>query len=210
MTNNCLTGSDGVTRCRWPGSDSLYISYHDEEWGFPETDNAKLFEKISLEGFQSGLSWITILRKRENFQKAFCDFDLEIVSKFDEKKIENLLSDEGIIRHEGKIRSVINNSQRALQLIEEQGSLAQYFYSQPQQVAEGDCVEKSIPSQTEQSVELSKDLKRRGWTWIGPTTLYSFMQSMGVVNDHVTKCEIREIAERKRAKIILNQKPFRY
>jgi DNA-3-methyladenine glycosylase I len=210
MTNNCLTGSDGVTRCRWPGSDSLYISYHDEEWGFPETDNAKLFEKISLEGFQSGLSWITILRKRENFRKAFCDFDLEIVSKFDEKKIENLLSDEGIIRHEGKIRSVINNSQRALQLIEEQGSLAQYFYSQPQQVAEGDCVEKSIPSQTEQSVELSKDLKRRGWTWIGPTTLYSFMQSMGVVNDHVTKCEIREIAERKRAKIILNQKPFRY
>jgi len=210
MTNNCLTGSDGVTRCRWPGNDSLYISYHDEEWGFPETDNAKLFEKISLEGFQSGLSWITILRKRENFRKAFCDFDLEIVSKFDEKKIENLLSDEGIIRHEGKIRSVINNSQRALQLIEEQGSLAQYFYSQPQQVAEGDCVEKSIPSQTEQSVELSKDLKRRGWTWIGPTTLYSFMQSMGVVNDHVTKCEIREIAERKRAKIILNQKPFRY
>jgi DNA-3-methyladenine glycosylase I len=210
MINNCLTGSDGVTRCRWPGNDSLYISYHDEEWGFPETDNAKLFEKISLEGFQSGLSWITILRKRENFRKAFCDFDLEIVSKFDEKKIENLLSDEGIIRHEGKIRSVINNSQRALQLIEEQGSLAQYFYSQPQQVAEGDCVEKSIPSQTEQSVELSKDLKRRGWTWIGPTTLYSFMQSMGVVNDHVTKCEIREIAERKRAKIILNQKPFRY
>ena len=210
MTNNCLTGSDGVTRCRWPGSDSLYISYHDEEWGFPETDNAKLFEKISLEGFQSGLSWITILRKRENFRKAFCDFDLEIVSKFDEKKIENLLSDEGIIRHEGKIRSVINNSQRALQLIEEQGSLAQYFYSQPQQVAEEDCVENSIPSQTEQSVELSKDLKRRGWTWIGPTTLYSFMQSMGVVNDHVTKCEIREIAERKRAKIILNQKPFRY
>tara|TARA_B100001250_G_scaffold327578_1_gene291836 strand:- start:71 stop:703 length:633 start_codon:yes stop_codon:yes gene_type:complete len=210
MTNNCLTGSDGVTRCRWPGNDSLYISYHDEEWGFPETDNAKLFEKISLEGFQSGLSWITILRKRENFRKAFCDFDLEIVSKFDEKKIKNLLSDEGIIRHEGKIRSVINNSQRALQLIEEQGSLAQYFYSQPQQVAEEDCVENSIPSQTEQSVELSKDLKRRGWTWIGPTTLYSFMQSMGVVNDHVTKCEIREIAERKRAKIILNQKPFHY
>ena len=204
MTDDCLTGSDGVTRCHWPGNDSLYISYHDEEWGFPETGNAKLFEKISLEGFQSGLSWITILRKRENFRNAFCDFDLEIVSKFGEKKIKTLLSDEGIIRHEGKIRSVINNSQRALQLIEEQGSLAQYFYSQSQPVADRDCVEKSIPSQNERSVELSKDLKRRGWTWIGPTTLYSFMQSMGVVNDHVAKCEIREIAERERAKNFLH------
>ena len=149
MTDDCLTGSDSVTRCRWPGNDKLYISYHDEEWGFPETDNAKLFEKISLEGFQSGLSWITILRKRENFRKAFCDFNLEIVSKFGEKKIKALLSDEGIVRHEGKIRSVINNSQRALQLIEEQGSLAQYFYSQSQLVEGGDCVKKSIPSQTE-------------------------------------------------------------
>ena len=203
MTDDCLTGSDGVTRCRWPGNDKLYISYHDEEWGFPETDNAKLFEKISLEGFQSGLSWITILRKRENFRRAFCDFDLEIVSKFGEKKIKALLSDEGIVRHEGKIRSVINNSQRALQLIEAQGSLAQYFYSQSQPVEDGDCVKKSIPSQTERSVELSKDLKRRGWTWIGPTTLYAFMQSMGVVNDHVAKCEIREMVERERKKLFL-------
>ena len=200
MTDDCLTGSDGITRCRWPGDERLYIRYHDEEWGFPETDNVKLFEKISLEGFQSGLSWITILRKRENFRKAFCDFDLEIVSRFGENKVKNLLSDEGIIRHEGKIRSVINNSQKALQLIEEQGSLAQYFYSQPQLGEIGDGAKKSIPSQTERSVELSKDLKRRGWTWIGPTTLYSFMQAMGVVNDHVAKCEIREIAERERAK----------
>ena len=200
MTDDCLTGSDGITRCRWPGDEKLYIRYHDEEWGFPETDNVKLFEKISLEGFQSGLSWITILRKRENFRKAFCDFDLEIVSRFGENKVKTLLSDERIIRHEGKIRSVINNSQRALQLIEEQGSLAQYFYSQPQLEEIGDGAKKSIPSQTERSVELSKDLKRRGWTWIGPTTLYSFMQAMGVVNDHVAKCEIREIAERERAK----------
>ncbi len=203
MTDDCLTGSDGVTRCRWSGNDELYVNYHDQEWGFPETDDTKLFEKISLEGFQSGLSWITILRKRENFRKSFHDFDLETVSKFGEKEIKNLLSDEGIIRHEGKIRSVINNSQKALELIEEQGSLAQYFYTQSKLVEESNYVKKIIPSQTERSVELSKDLKRRGWTWIGPTTLYAFMQAMGVVNDHVTKCEIRRIVERERRKFLM-------
>ncbi|HJM28694.1 MAG: DNA-3-methyladenine glycosylase I [Acidimicrobiales bacterium] len=194
MANYYSTGSDGITRCSWPGNDELYISYHDHEWGFPEREDSKLFEKICLEGFQSGLSWLTILRKRDNFRQAFSNFNLEIVSKFGEKEIVNLLHNEGIVRHEGKIRSVINNSQKALQLIEEQGSLAHYFYSQPELI-EMNRTKTIIPSETEHSVELSKDLKRRGWTWIGPTTIYSFMQAMGVVNDHIHECEIRKIVE---------------
>ena len=201
MCDFTLTGQDGIVRCSWPGTDEMYVNYHDKEWGFPENSDVKLFEKISLEGFQSGLAWITILRKRENFRRAFSGFDIEKVAKFGERKVQSLLKDEGIVRHEGKIRSVINNSQRAIELIEEQGSLMRFFWlhtaapnqSRPQTV---------IPSETIESSELSKDLKKRGWTWIGPTTIYSFMQAVGMVNDHVENCAVRETVEKSRREFL--------
>ena len=199
MTAKVLISSDGVTRCSWPGNNSLYINYHDEEWGFPEGEDVKIFEKISLEGFQSGLSWITILKKRQYFREAFFNFDLEIVSNFGEREIKKLLCNENIVRHEGKIRSVVNNAQRALMLIESEGSLKHYFYSEPE-FTPLDETESFISSKTEKSEAISKDLKKRGWTWLGPTTIYSFMQAMGVVNDHHRLCDLRKIVEIQREK----------
>jgi len=191
-----------VKRCWWPGEDELYVRYHDQEWGRPVTDDRRLFEKICLEGFQSGLSWITILRKRDNFRKAFKDFDPTVVARFGARDVQRLLKDAGIVRHRGKIESTINNAKRALELIDEQGSLAAYFWSwepdvktRPKRIVRGD-----ILSTTERSIALSKDLKKRGWTFVGPTTCYAFMQAMGLVNDHVDDCYVRPEIERARTR----------
>ncbi|MEY4093528.1 MAG: hypothetical protein RLZZ53_727 [Acidobacteriota bacterium] len=193
-----------MKRCWWPGEDELYVRYHDEEWGRPVVDDRRLFEKICLEGFQSGLSWITILRKRENFRKAFKNFEPAAVSRFTARDVQRLLKDAGIIRHRGKIESTINNAGRALELIEEKGSLAAYFWSwepdpasRPTRIVRGE-----ILGFTAQSVALSKDLKKRGWSFVGPTTCYAFMQAMGLVNDHVDECGVRAEIERARKKFI--------
>jgi DNA-3-methyladenine glycosylase I len=190
-----VRGEDGVARCWWAGSDPLYASYHDTEWGFPVRDDVRLFEKICLEGFQSGLSWLTILRKRENFRRAFAGFDPARVARFGRRDVERLLRDEGIVRHRGKIESAIGNAKRALELQKEAGSLAGYFWgwrpdprSRPRKVTREALMAMAT---TPDSIALSKDLKRRGWTFVGPTTVYAFMQAMGMVNDHVEGCDAR-------------------
>jgi len=194
------------TRCWWPGDDPLYLTYHDEEWGRPVTDDTRLFEKICLEGFQAGLSWITILRKRENFRLAFDGFDPGAVSRFTARDVQRLLEDEGIVRHRGKIESTINNARRALDLIDEKGSLAAYFWSwetpasHRPRVLTREALQQM--STTPQSAALSKDLKTRGWSFVGPTTTYAFMQAMGLVNDHVGGCHVRGTIERLRAKLV--------
>ena len=195
-----------MKRCWWPGEDELYIRYHDEEWGRPVRDDRRLFEKICLEGFQSGLSWITILRKRENFRSAFKGFDPAVVSRFGARDVQRLLKDAGIVRHRGKIESTINNARRALELIDEKGSLAAYFWSwephassRPKKLSP--AVLKTM-STSEQSIALSKDLKARGWTFVGPTTCYAFMQAMGLVNDHIEGCHVRAEIERARKRFV--------
>ncbi|RLE13363.1 MAG: DNA-3-methyladenine glycosylase I [Actinobacteria bacterium] len=188
-------GADGAYRCWWGVGNKDYESYHDTEWGFPQGDDHRLFEKICLEGFQSGLSWLTILRKRENFRVAFSGFDPGIVSGFTETDVERLLDDAGIVRHRGKIEATINNAKRAVDLAEERGSLAKYFWSY--EPPRGDAPT-DIPSITDTSTALSKDLKKRGWRFVGPTTAYAFMQAMGLVNDHLEGCFARDAAETAR------------
>ena len=188
-------GDDGRARCWWGTSSPDYIAYHDDEWGMGVVDDHRLFEKVCLEGFQSGLAWITILRKRDNFRAAFAGFDPERVAEFDERDVERLLGDAGIVRHQGKIRSTINNAGRALDLIDEFGSLAAYFWPH---ATFPDHAPTEIPAVTDASTALSKDLKRRGWTFVGPTTMYAFMQAMGLVNDHLDGCCAREPAESNR------------
>ena len=195
-----------MKRCSWPGEDPLYIRYHDEEWGRPMADDRRLFEKICLEGFQSGLSWITILRKRENFRRAFAGFEAATVARYGARDVQRLLKDEGIVRHRGKIESTINNARRALDLIEEKGSLASYFWSwetaardRPKRLTR-DALAKM--NATPQSTAMSKDLKARGWTFVGPTTSYAFMQAMGLVNDHIDGCAVRNEIEQARAGFI--------
>lgn len=186
-----LQTTDGITRCWWPGDDALYLAYHDHEWGTPVVDDTRLFEKICLEGFQSGLAWITILRKRENFRAAFDGFDPKAVATYGSDDVERLLGDAGIVRHRGKIESTINNAARALELADEYGSLAAYFWEQEPTGREPDLRDDwsaPVPSITATSTRVSKDLKKRGWTWVGPTTVYAFMQAMGLVNDHLPGC----------------------
>jgi DNA-3-methyladenine glycosylase I len=198
-----MTGDDGETRCSWPGALPEYIHYHDHEWGRPVTDNYRLFEKICLEGFQSGLSWLTILRKRENFREAFDGFDFERIARYGEKDIERLLANAGIIRHRGKITSTINNAKRVLELLEEKGSLGAYFWSFEPPVEERpglvDYGTLMANPTTPASVRLSKDLKKRGFSFVGPTTMYAHMQAMGLVNDHVEGCKCRAEIEKIRA-----------
>ena len=192
-------GDDGVARCWWGVSADDYIAYHDDEWGRPMADDTRLFEKICLEGFQSGLSWLTILRKRENFRAAFAGFDPTAVSGFDDGDVERLLQDAGIVRHRGKIESTINNAARAVELADEFGSLAAFFWSHEPESVEGDRDgEWPIPSTTPTSVALAKDLKRRGWSFVGPTTVYAFMQAVGLVNDHLPGCDAKGVCDRAR------------
>ncbi len=193
MSERLVVGADGRTRCWWPGQLPDYVAYHDDEWGQPVHDDRRLFEKLCLEGFQAGLSWLTILRKRENFRAAFADFDPAVVAGYDEPEIEALLQDAGIIRHRGKIEATINNAARALELIEECGSLDTYLWSWEPSEREGDAKDptRELPAQTATSTALSKDLKTRGWKFVGPTTVYAFMQAMGLVDDHVDGCEWR-------------------
>jgi len=185
-------GEDGNPRCWWGVSPPEYAAYHDVEWGFGVLDDHRLFEKICLEGFQSGLSWLTILRKRENFRAAFAGFDPVDVAEFDESDVERLLGDAGIVRHEGKIRSTINNASRALEITDECGSLAAFFYRwfEPESPPPTELV-----ATTPASISLAKDLRRRGWSFVGPTTAYAFMQAMGLVNDHLDGCWVRESAK---------------
>ena len=192
----------GDFRCWWPGDDAPYQKYHDTEWGVAVTDDQRLYEKVCLEGFQSGLSWLTILRKRENFRTAFAGFDMEKVARFNDKDIERLMADAGIVRHRGKIEATINNAARALELIEETGSLARHFWSFAPTVANGrDGVAQhpsGLATTSPSAIALSKDLKKRGWKFVGPTTMYSFMQSMGMINDHLAECFVHDKCETKR------------
>lgn len=194
--------SPSKQRCPWSTSDPLYVAYHDTEWGFPVRDDQRLFEKIALEAFQSGLSWLTILKKRESFRAAFESFDIAKVARFTPKRVERLLLDEGIVRHRGKIESTIENAQRCCDLIDEVGSLSDYVWryepaakTRPERLTWD--VLKTV-TETPESVALSKDLKTRGWRFVGPTTMYAFMQSMGLVNDHVDECFVRPLAARAR------------
>jgi DNA-3-methyladenine glycosylase I len=189
-----VEGDDGKRRCGWGASTSEYVDYHDTEWGFGVTDDRRLFEKLCLEGFQAGLSWLTILRKRENFRAAFAGFDPVAVAVFGEDDVDRLLADPGIVRHQGKIRSTINNANRAIEMVDEFGSLASYVWPH---ATFGDAPAE-IPALTEVSTAISKDLKRRGWSFVGPTTVYAFMQAMGLVNDHLDGCWVRDDAERGR------------
>lgn len=191
-----FVGPDGKSRCQWCGAAPEFLHYHDNEWGFPVGDDHRLFEKLSLEGFQSGLSWRTILAKRDNFRAAFLDFDFDRVARFAQRDIDRLLKDEGIVRHRGKIEAVINNAKRARELVKREGSLATYIWGfEPDSKA---LSEPQTVSTSAESLALSKDLKKQGWKFVGPTTVYAFMQAMGLINDHVDGCVIRGKVERAR------------
>jgi DNA-3-methyladenine glycosylase I len=195
MSDWLRVGTDGNVRCWWCGDDALYVSYHDDEWGRRVTNDTRLFEKLCLEGFQSGLSWLTILRKRENFRAAFADFDVHVVAEFDESDVQRLLADAGIVRHRGKIQSTINNAQRALELIDAEGSIAQYVDRfRPPDSRVVTAATMPVGSTSPESIALSKDLKKRGWSFVGPTTMYAFMQAMGLVNDHLEECWVHDLA----------------
>jgi len=191
-----ITGPDGKSRCRWCGAAPEFVGYHDSEWGFPVDDDQRLFEKLSLEGFQSGLSWRTILAKRENFRAAFHGFDFDRIARFTDHDRDRLLKDQGIVRHRGKIEAVINNARRAQELVEREGSLAAFIWRY--EPDPGQLAEPQTASTSAESVALSKDLKKQGWKFVGPTTVYAFMQAMGLVNDHVEDCVIRADVERAR------------
>lgn len=195
--SDMISGPDGKPRCRWCGDDPVLLEYHDSEWGYPVDNDFKLFEKLCLEGFQSGLSWRTILVKRQNFRIAFRDFEFNKIANFTKRDIERLLDDKGIIRHRGKIEAVINNAKCMQELVEREGSLGAFIWRYEPE-------EKNLPitqtiSTSAESVRLSKELKRRGWKFVGPTTVYAFMQSIGLVNDHVENCIVRERAEHARS-----------
>ena len=203
MTDGLITGTDGKLRCWWHGSDPLYLAYHDSEWGRPQADDRRLFEKLCLEGFQSGLSWLTILKKRESFRRAFAGFEPRKVARFGEADIERLLQDRGIVRHRGKIASVINNAARALELQAEAGSLAAFLwrFEPPPESRPGtlDRATLATLARTAESTALARALKGRGWTFVGPTTIYAFMQATGMVNDHLDGCCVRAEVEAARA-----------
>lgn len=193
-----VVGPDGVPRCAWGDSAPDYRPYHDTEWGFPVSDDIRLFEKLSLEGFQSGLSWLTILRKREAFRRAFGGFDFNRVAHFGERDVTRLLSDAGIVRHRGKIEAVINNAKRAVELVEAEGSLAGFVWRFEPEAPPARTAVGALPALTTESQAFSKELKRRGWRFVGPTTAYAFMQAMGLVNDHLDGCATRADVERAR------------
>ena len=193
-----ILGPDEKSRCRWCGAAPDFLGYHDTEWGFPEGDDHRLFEKLSLESFQSGLSWRTILAKRVNFRAAFHDFDFNRIARFTQHDLDRLLTDEGIVRHRGKIEATINNARRAQELVKRDGSLAAYIWSYEPDAEQ--LVEPQTASTSTESLALSKDLKKQGWKFVGPTTVYAFMQAMGLINDHVEGCVIRAKVARARKK----------
>lgn len=198
--SSTIPGPDGKPRCRWCAAAPEFFAYHDREWGFPVSDDRRLFEKLCLEGFQSGLSWRTILAKRENFRNAFHGFDFDRIARYTERDVTRLLTDEGIIRHRGKIEATINNAKRAKELVKSEGSLAAFlwrFETKPNVHSAPQTVSTSA-----NSIVLSKELKKRGWKFVGPTTVYAFMQAMGLVNDHAEDCIIR-------SKVLRARKTFR-
>ena len=202
-----LAGDDGLARCAWCQATPAYRHYHDHEWGFAVTDDRRLFEKHCLEGFQSGLSWLTILNKRENFRRAFDGFDAERIARYGARDVERLVGDTGIVRHRGKIESTVNNARRVLELRREFGSLAAYAWqhepapeSRPKRLT---WAALKAMSTSPESIAMSKDLKKRGWSFVGPTTVYAFMQAMGLVNDHVEGCSVREAALRARRELMV-------
>ena len=199
-------GPDGKLRCFWGLSAPEYVRYHDEEWGRPVVDDVRLFEKLCLEGFQAGLSWLTILRKREAFRRAFAGFDFERVARFGARDVKRLLGDAGIVRHRGKIEATIGNARRACEMVEEHGSLAAYLWrfepapsARPRRL---DWATLRKMAKTEESAAFSRDLRRRGWGFVGPTTVYAFMQAMGLVNDHLDGCTVRPAVERERRALV--------
>ncbi|MGC4027306.1 MAG: DNA-3-methyladenine glycosylase I [Steroidobacteraceae bacterium] len=199
-----ICGPDGKARCRWCSAAPEFLHYHDMEWGFPVDDDLGLFEKLSLEGFQSGLSWRTILAKREHFRKAFHGFDYTKIAKFTDKDVARLLTNEGIVRHRGKIEAVINNAQRVVELVRREGSLAAYIWQFAPQP--GHAAAPQSASTSGESVALSKALKKQGWKFVGPTTVYAFMQAAGLVNDHVEGCVVRGKVASSRKKFLVPRK----
>jgi DNA-3-methyladenine glycosylase I len=193
-----VVGEDGIARCWWGATTHDYRSYHDSEWGLPVVDDRRLFEKLCLEGFQAGLSWLTILRKRDAFRRAFAGFDFELVARFGQRDVERLLADDGIVRHRGKIESTINNARRCVELVDAEGSLARFVWR-----FETESREPSEQAQTEQSRALARELKQRGWTFVGPTTAYAFMQAMGLVDDHLQGCGARAACEEARRTLVI-------
>ncbi len=191
-----IAGPDGKPRCRWCEAAPEFLAYHDTEWGFPVSDDHRLFEKLSLEGFQSGLSWRTILAKRENFRAAFRDFNFDRIARFTERDIDRMLKNEGIVRHRGKIEAVINNARQARDLVKQEGSLAAFIWRYEPDAKQ--LAEPQTASTSAESIALSKDLKKLGWKFVGPTTVYAFMQAMGLINDHVEDCVFRSKVERAR------------
>lgn len=196
-----MTGPDGQERCFWCAATPDYIAYHDDEWGYPVGEDIRLFEKLCLESFQSGLSWRTILMKRENFRTAFAGFDFRKMAEFGEADVERLLQDAGIVRHRGKIEAVINNAKRACELVEKEGSFAAYVWRF--ETKEDEAAIPQTVSTSKASEAMSKDLKKRGWRFVGPTTVYAFMQAMGLVNDHAAGCAFRAKAKAARAAFTL-------
>jgi DNA-3-methyladenine glycosylase I len=200
LRKGLFQAEDGMLRCGWCQASDAYRDYHDREWGFPVTDERRLFEKLCLEGFQAGLSWLTILNKREAFRRAFFNFDAARIARFGERDVLRLLDDAGIVRHRGKIEATINNARRVLELRKECGSLAAYAWrfervprTRPKRMTLA-ALKAMGPSA--QATAMSKDLKRRGWSFVGPTTVYAFMQAMGLVNDHLEGCHVRELVAR--------------
>lgn len=194
--SSTIVGPDGKPRCRWCVAAPEFLGYHDAEWGFPVSDDRRLFEKLSLEGFQSGLSWRTILAKRESFRAAFHDFDFDRIARYTQRDLDRLLKDEGIVRHRGKIGAVINNARRAQELVKREGSLAAFIWRYEPDMKQ--LAKPQTASTSAESLALSKDLKKQGWKFVGPTTVYAFMQAMGLINDHVEDCVIRARVERAR------------
>jgi DNA-3-methyladenine glycosylase I len=194
--SDTIAGPDGRPRCRWCSAAPEFLEYHDREWGFPVDDDRRLFEKLSLECFQSGLSWRTILAKRENFRAAFCEFDFNRIARFTARDVDHLLGDQGIVRHRGKIEAVINNARRAGELVRAEGSFAAFVWGYEPE-PDGRPGPQAVSASPE-SVAMAKDLKKLGWKFVGPTTAYAFMQAMGLVNDHVEGCVIRSAVERGR------------
>ncbi|MFP3908178.1 MAG: DNA-3-methyladenine glycosylase I [Acidimicrobiales bacterium] len=203
MDDDVVVGADGRPRCPWGAAPEIYLDYHDTEWGRPVHDDDRLFEKLCLEGFQAGLSWLTILRKREAFRAAFGGFRIAEVAAFDENDVERLLGDSGIVRHRGKVEAAIGNARAALEVQATEGSLTALVWAHRPAVRSAPRSMRDVPATTPESTALSRELKRRGFRFVGPTTAYAFIQSMGLVNDHLERCWVRpEVEARSRGNIV--------